>query len=260
MSMNGIDISGWQSGIDLSRVPCSFVIIKATQGTGYVNPDCDRAYQQAKRLGKKLGVYHYFSGRSPVAEADYFVRNIEGYIGEAILVLDWEQTQNPIYDQGAVPARRFLDRVYEKTSVRPLIYMSRRTLRSFNWTTVAAGNYGLWVAQYADNNPTGYQENPWFAAGGVSPFPVMAIHQYSSTGRLPGYNGNLDLNIFYGTPEAWDAYAKSSRNTAVYYTIKYGDTLSGIALRYGTTVKYLAELNGIKDPNKIYAGQRIRVR
>lgn len=258
--MNGIDISGWQSGIDLSQVPCSFVVIKATQGTGYVNPDCDRAYQQAKRLGKRLGVYHYFSGRSPAAEADYFLRHIQGYIGEAILVLDWEQTQNPIYSQGAPAARRFLDRVYERTGVRPLIYMNRNTLRSFNWTTVAAGNYGLWIAQYANNNPTGYQEAPWLAPGGVSPFPVLALHQYSSAGRLPGYDGNLDLNIFYGTPEAWDAYAKGSSGTAVYYTIKYGDTLSEIAQRYHTTTQRLAELNRIKDPNQIYAGQRIRIR
>ena len=46
MSMNGIDVSGWQKGIDLSKVPADFVIIKATQGTSYVNSDCDRAYQQ----------------------------------------------------------------------------------------------------------------------------------------------------------------------------------------------------------------------
>ena len=39
-----------------------------------------------------------------------------------------------------------------------------------------------------------------------------------------------------------------------------GDTLSGIASRYGTTYQHLAEINGIKNPNLIYAGQRIRVR
>ena len=57
--LNGIDISSWQTGIDLSVVPCDFVVIKATGGIGYVNPDCDRAYQQAKAQGKKLGFYHY---------------------------------------------------------------------------------------------------------------------------------------------------------------------------------------------------------
>ena len=41
--------------------------------------------------------------------------------------------------------------------------------------------------------------------------------------------------------------------------IQPGDTLSGIAQKYGTTVNALAKLNGISDPDKIYAGRTIRV-
>ena len=85
MSMNGIDVSGWQKGINLKEVPADFVIVKATQGTTYVNPDCVRAYQQAKGAGRLLGVYHYFSGGDPAAEAEFFVKNVKGYVGEAIL-------------------------------------------------------------------------------------------------------------------------------------------------------------------------------
>uniref|UniRef100_UPI0035E3C1E7 LysM peptidoglycan-binding domain-containing protein n=1 Tax=Listeria booriae TaxID=1552123 RepID=UPI0035E3C1E7 len=47
---------------------------------------------------------------------------------------------------------------------------------------------------------------------------------------------------------------------AQYYTIKSGDNLSKIASRYGTTVKQLQTWNNIKDANKIYAGQKIRVK
>ena len=47
---------------------------------------------------------------------------------------------------------------------------------------------------------------------------------------------------------------------AVYYTVKHGDTLSGIASKYGTTYQRLAQINGIANPNKIRAGQRIRVK
>ena len=39
MGLNGIDISGWQEGIDLSAVAADFVIMKATQGTGFVSKD-----------------------------------------------------------------------------------------------------------------------------------------------------------------------------------------------------------------------------
>ena len=45
-----------------------------------------------------------------------------------------------------------------------------------------------------------------------------------------------------------------------YYTIQPGDTLSGIAERYGTSYQYLAYINGISNPNKIYAGDTIRVK
>ena len=75
MSLNGIDISNWQQGIDLSKVPCDFVIAKATQGTGYVSPDCARQIEQARQTGKRFGVYHYVSGGNAVAEANYFVDN-----------------------------------------------------------------------------------------------------------------------------------------------------------------------------------------
>ena len=62
MSMNGIDVSGWQKGIDLSKIDCDFVIVKATQGTGFTSADYERQAKQAKSLGKKLGIYHYANG------------------------------------------------------------------------------------------------------------------------------------------------------------------------------------------------------
>lgn len=49
-------------------------------------------------------------------------------------------------------------------------------------------------------------------------------------------------------------------NSAVYYTVKAGDSLSAIAAVYGTTYQAIAALNGISDPNKIYPGQNLRVK
>ena len=93
MSMNGIDISSWQKGINLNAVPCDFVIVKATGGTEYINPDYNRAMNQAISAGKKVGVYHYAREKgckgSAAAEADFFVKTVQSYIGKAILVLDW---------------------------------------------------------------------------------------------------------------------------------------------------------------------------
>lgn len=46
---------------------------------------------------------------------------------------------------------------------------------------------------------------------------------------------------------------------AVTYKVKSGDTLSGIAQKYGTTVAKLQSLNGISNPDKIYAGQKLKI-
>lgn len=55
-----------------------------------------------------------------------------------------------------------------------------------------------------------------------------------------------------------DAVASSSASGAV-YVVKSGDTLSGIAAKYGTTYQKLAEANGISNPNLIYPGQEIKI-
>ena len=199
MTLNGIDISSHQTGIDLSVVPCDFVIIKATQGTGYVNPDCDRAYQQAKRAGKLRGTYHYVGGGNAVAEADYYVNNIKGYIKDGLLAIDWEAEQNSAWGNEAY-LEQLVRRVIERTGVNPLIYsMASR------YAQVAAVakklDCGLWIAEYADMNPTGYQAHPWREGA-----YACAIRQYASTGRLNGWGGGLDLNIAYMTRDQWAKY------------------------------------------------------
>ena len=200
MTLNGIDISSYQSGIDLTVVPCDFVIIKATQGTGYVNPDCDRAYQQAKRAGKLRGTYHYVGGGNAVAEADYYINNIKGYLRDGLLAIDWEAEQNSAWGNEAY-LEQLVRRVIERTSIKPLIYsMASR------YAQVAAVakklDCGLWIAEYADMNPTGYQAHPWREGA-----YACAIRQYASTGRLNGWGGNLDLNIAYMTRDQWAKYA-----------------------------------------------------
>ena len=83
----------------------------------------------------------------------------------------------------------------------------------------------------------------------------------TTTAALASLNGISDPNTIYVgqqlTISGGNAPAQSSSE---YYVIQYGDTLSGIAAAYGTTTAALASLNGISDPNSIYAGQQIRVR
>lgn len=209
MTMNGIDISSYQAGLNASTISADFVIVKATEGLGYVNPVGDTHYQQAKAAGKLLGVYHFLDATDPRAQADFFVSNIQGYVGEAVLFLDFEADGLSLGSNGA---KIFLDRVRELTGVAPLIYMSKAVIHQMDWSAVAS-QYGLWAAQYANYTPTGYLSEPWTDDSGWGAWGEPAIYQYSSAGRLAGYNGNLDLDIAYMDREGWNKYAGKSDGT-----------------------------------------------
>ena len=195
--LKGIDISKWQAGINLSAIASQidFVICKATEGVGYTDKYCDKLYQQAKGLGKKLGVYHFARpdlGNSAIAEADWFLKETKGYHKEAILILDWESGDLT----NARWAKAWLDRVYEKTGVKPIIYMSASVLKRADWSSVANADYGLWVASYGTNDGTA--QKSVFNTYPLKYWSFYALWQYTSTGKLSGYSGNLDLNNFSG--------------------------------------------------------------
>lgn len=205
MALNGIDISNYQRGIDLTKVPFDFMICKATEGTGIVHDTCDGFIQTCKKLGRLWGFYHFMNAEDPVKQADYFYQNCKNYFGEGIPVLDYE-----MYGRiGTAGAKKFLDRIHELTGVRCIVYMSRSVCTEEDWSKIAP-NHALWVAQYANNNATGYQSDPWLPSGGFGAWSSCALHQYSSHGRLSGYSGNLDLDIAYMDASAWKKFANPS--------------------------------------------------
>ena len=197
MAMQGIDISGWQEDLDLAQVPCDFAIIKATQGVGYVSGACDPHVQQAIALGKPFGFYHYVNGAGATAEADFFVDNCANYFGVGLPCIDWESMQNDAWGNTGY-LRELVQRVIDRTGVKPLIYASAS---AFPWDVAQALDCGAWVAQYANNDATGYQDSPWNEGA-----YACAIRQYSSHGRLDGYSGNLDLDKAYMDADGWARY------------------------------------------------------
>lgn len=199
MTMQGIDISHFQKGIDLAKVPCDFVIVKATQGVNYVSDACDAQVQQAISLGKPFGFYHYVNGSGAQAEADFFIDHCTGYFSKGIPCIDWEDGKDPASHNAAWGdtgyLRQLVQRVIDRTGVKPLIYAS---VSSFPRDVASELDCGAWVAQYADSNPTGYQDSPW-NEGSYS----CLIRQYSSHGRLDGWDGDLDLDKAYMDADGW---------------------------------------------------------
>lgn len=206
--MNLIDISSWQRGIDLPSLfrrnpTLDGVIVKATQGTGYVNPCYAEWVKWLADNDKPFGVYHYCTTEEPEAEAEHFYKTVKPYIGKCVPCADYE---DPATSKGTAWLKRFLDRFYALSGVRCMIYCSLSVVQTQQFDFLTA--YPLWIAQYADmQTVNGFLDKPW-QQGSVAPFNSYVMHQYTSCGRLNGYSGNLDFNKFSGSYSAWVSLCK----------------------------------------------------
>lgn len=202
-----IDVSSWQTGINVTTTGAQIVVAKATEGTNYVNPDCDRVVQQALKAGQGVGVYHFANtANSPQAEAAWFNKNCEGYIGKGIVpILDWEPSQPWNVEWAA----QWVDAVRARWNTIPIIYMNQSTENSYDWSPLVQRNVGLWVAAYTLGYTPIYGFTPPSAQPTLYHWPFAVAWQYTSSGHVNGWSGNLDLSVVYGDLETWYAYAGS---------------------------------------------------
>lgn len=148
--------------------------------------------------------------------------------------------------------------------------VGRRTL------TVGNGNIrGYARPKYSGSSSTGNSGSTsggTTTSGGDTVYTVKAgdtlsgiAAKYGTTYQaLASYNGISNPNkISVGQkikiPGAGSSGSTSTGGGDTVYTVKAGDTLSGIAAKYGTTYQALASYNGISNPNKISVGQKIKI-
>lgn len=197
----GVDISHWQGSPNfdyLRSAGTEFCITKLTEGTTYRDPTSRRNRSEAKRAGMISGIYHFAKAGNAIREADFFV-DTAGDVSEELLVLDWEvKHADPVGW-----CLTWLNRVFERTGCRPLIYINKSTRNGFNWSPVIAGNFGLWLASY-----DGVTDQP--AANGWA----VAMKQYTSSGRVAGIAGDCDRDAFYGTVGQLRKYTVGGAATA----------------------------------------------
>lgn len=243
-----------QSGVDV-------IMVKATQGTGYVNPKCDTDYQAAKKKDKLLGIYHYCSGGNAKAEAQYFYKNTKNYIGEAVPAVDWESYQNSSWGNKNY-VRTFVDEFHKLSSVWPLIYVQESAI---NQVANCAKDCGLWVAKYPSMDWKNWKIPNMTVR--TSPWPTYTIWQFTGD--------NMDRNVVNTTKDGWKKLAKGSSKPAAKkkstWVKKSGEFILGEALKIhesphidspaiaklpkGSVVKYDATLQGplrlwLRQPRK----------
>ncbi|MCI1664637.1 MAG: LysM peptidoglycan-binding domain-containing protein [Bifidobacterium crudilactis] len=185
----GHDISRWQGTINVSALG-SFVIVKAGGsdiGYYYTDPMYVRNAKAVRATGKQLGHYYYNGYADPTAAANSFVNGLVSYQPGDPLVYDAEESRfvSPAKVQAWVQQVR--SRLGADANV--YVYMSSSVTRAYNWSSVAASGVKLWVANYGSNNGT-YHGSP-----SVAYWDKWLIHQYTSVGRVSGYNGSLDTNL-----------------------------------------------------------------
>lgn len=200
MAIYTVDVYSGSSDSIIRDSHAQGVIVKATQGTSYVNPRCNHQYELAGQLGKLRGLYHYAGGGNPEAEAQYFINNIKNYVGKAVLILDWESYQNASWGNTSW-ARRFVDEVHRLTGVWCLIYVQESAL----WQVVnCAKDCGVWVAKYASMN-----WNSWTLPDmSVSSGAFACLTGWQFTG------GDMDRSIFYLDANAWNKIASGDGTIA----------------------------------------------
>lgn len=173
------------------------IIVKATEGSSYVNPYCDRHYQQAKSTNLLRGFYHFAGSSDPLAEAAFFYRNVMGYLHDGIPVLDWEGSQTVDW------VNSFVRHFHSLTGIWPWIYANPWR---FNQGGVEQ-NCARWVASYPKvAHPTFAQAATWNCPNADG---NVVAWQFCSDGRLSGYGYNLDCSVYYGDSESWVRYADS---------------------------------------------------
>lgn len=269
MSIRGIDVSEFQGNINWRQVKDSgiqFAMLRAGYGTATIDQQFRKNAQGCNDTGIPCGVYWFSYAYTPEMarrEARQCIETIEEYRIEYPVCIDFEADSVRYAGTKGVTVTRELateivDAFCKQTEELGYFAMYYSNLDFLNnyFSGSLRSKYALWFAQYASAPQT----------------EGMAVWQRSNTGRIPGISGNVDLDTAYydlasvirdaGLNKGGEASlppSVPSPSPEKQYVVKSGDTLSGIAQRYGTSYQILAAYNGIRNPDLIYAGQIIRI-
>lgn len=280
--MKGIDISKHNAGLklgDVKKAGYEFVILRGSV-TGYgadrrkSKDSCfENFYAQAKKVGLLVGCYHYSCARNYAEgedEARFLYENcLKGKQFEMPIYIDVEEIRWQANDKKGVTDAIFgFCNYLEKKKFYAGVYSSL----SWFGSKIDVNRLNLitkWVARWS----IGANQKPKVS------FSAFDMWQYTDSAKVGGKTVDSDicyidfpkaikdlgLNGFSEVSESLNPSAKpqkaqsESTPKAQTYTVKKGDTLSKIALMHHTTVDDLVKKNGIKDKNKIFVGQVLKI-
>ncbi len=195
-SSAGVDVSAYQGDIDWKAVKNSgieFAIIRLgyrgyESGKLVEDTYAKKNLEGAREAGLKVGAY-FFSQALTVKEVDEEIKFMLGILGETYLdmpiVLDWEipassaRTANMDARTLTDLQLHFCGQMKEK-GYQPMVYFNWHQSENLYYLSELE-DYPFWLALYQDR-----MTYPW----------KVEMWQWTSSGKVPGINGNVDINVF----------------------------------------------------------------
>ena len=207
--IHGIDVSRHNQGVNWSRAAkngISFAFIKATEGKDDGDRRFTEFWQAAKRANMPRSAYHFYYFCAPAkAQAANYIRRVPKNDSSLPPVLDVEW--NPKSPTCTMRAPRkevlrvlktWLKTIERHYGQRPVIYTTV-DFYADNFSDGALKDYPFWLRSVTAQPKYKYAGRDW------------VFWQYSGTGRVPGIEGDVDLNLFNGSVSDWKRWMKKNR-------------------------------------------------
>ena len=240
--ITGPDVASYQhpggASIDWSQVKSSgrnFAFVKATEGTGYVNPYFSADWAAIQANGMVRGSYHYAkpdtSPTSAAEQAQYFVATagLMQATGDLAPILDLEETGG-LSPSGLITwVHSWLSTITALTGRTPIIYTYPYFWRSAMGNDTGFTNYPLWIADYnggsAPNTPLIGGWNSW------------TFWQYTDSGSIPGIPTGVDISSFCCDAATLSSLSNGATPTPPSAILAHYAALGGAS-------SYLGQVNG----------------
>ena len=227
VTIDGPDVSSYQhpngASINWTKVAAAgheFAIVKATEGTSYVNKYFAADYAGIRNAGMVRGSYHFAHPAYPVAktalaQAKFYVAHLGATNTTKTLppALDLEVDGGLSRTALITWAQSFLLDVRNLTGRTPMIYTYPWFWRVALGDAPALNRYPLWMAAYH----------------GTTPDAGATLWQYTAGAKVAGITGAVDMSRFLADPATFDALADGTVATP------WPDAAPGAPVSVGST-------------------------
>ena len=249
MSKKIADFSHHQGTVDWNKAKADLdlAIIRVQYGSKVVDDKYEEYVAGCKEHGVPFGHYAYGQFVS-VADAK---QEAKDFLARAdkdaqFLVVDVEEVTTKKASDLVPATQAFIDYLKKNSDKKVGLYTGNSFYKEHGMDKVKADF--LWIPRYPSDDKGSLSNAVKPTVDGVH------LHQYTQCGKLAGVKGAIDLNQLIGDKEL--AFFTGAVET---YSVLAGDTLSGIAQRFGLTVSQLKKANGLTS-DLIKVGQVLTVK